>query len=258
MRSNRVAVITGGGRGIGKGIARVFTKRGIDVVIAGRTFELLEKTADELKGPNAEIYPFKADITVITDVDKLFDFTMDKFGKVDILVNNAGIAEPMTPITELDLKLVDDVININFRGQFFCARRAVKEMKPRKSGNIINMGSVDGGISLPGTIYGPMKAALHHFTKVLSRELASIPIRVNCIAPGLVLTEMMDGLTDRDVDVLTSYIPIHKALLPDDIGYLAYFLASDEARYITGAIVSADGAISADGGWYGLVSGQFE
>ncbi len=255
-RSNKVAVITGAGTGIGKGVARVFAKRGIDVVIAGRTFEKLEKTAEELKLPDVEIYPVKADISVISDVEKLFDFTMEKFGKVDILVNNAGIAEPMAPITDLDLKLVEDVININFKGQFYCARRAVKEMKARKSGNIINISSIDGLLSFPGTIYGPMKAALNQFTKVLSRELAAIPIRVNCICPGLVHTEMMDGLNDRDIDVLLKYIPMRAIMSSDDIGYLAYFLASDEARYITGSVIAADEGISADGGWYSFVSGE--
>jgi len=249
-RSNKVAVITGGGRGIGKGIARIFTKRGIDVVIAGRTFEVLEKTAKELKKADIEIYPVKADVSVLSDVEKLFDFTMEKFGKVDILVNNAGIAEPIAPITDIDLKLVDDLINIHFKGTFYCSRRAVKEMKAQKSGNIINIGSVEGLESLPGIVYGPMKAAVHQFTKVLSRELAAIPIRVNCIVPGLVLTEMMDELTDRDVDVFLKYIPMHKALVPDDVGYLAYFLASDEARYITGSIITADSGITADAGWY--------
>jgi NAD(P)-dependent dehydrogenase (short-subunit alcohol dehydrogenase family) len=249
-KSNRVAIVTGGGRGIGKGITRVFTKHGIDVVIAGRNFEKLEQTAKELKVPGAEIFPVKCDVAVQSDVERLFDKTIEKFGKVDILVNNAGIAEPMSPITDIDMKLVDDIININFKGSFYCARRAVKEMKAQKSGNIINIGSVEGLISLPGIVYGPMKSAIHQFTKVLSREVAAIPIRVNCITPGLVLTEMMDELTDRDVDVFLKYIPMHKALVPDDVGNLAYFLVSEESRYITGSIMTADSGITADGGWY--------
>ncbi len=220
------------------------------MVIAGRNFEKLEQTAKELKIPGAEIFAVKCDVSIQSDVERLFDKTMEKFGKVDILINNAGIAEPMAPITDIDMKLVDDIININFKGHFYCARRAVKEMKAQKSGNIINIGSVEGLISLPGIVYGPMKAAIHQFTKVLSREVAAIPIRVNCITPGLVLTEMMDELTDRDVDVFLKYIPMHKALVPDDVGNLAYFLVSEESRYITGSIMTADSGITADGGWY--------
>jgi NAD(P)-dependent dehydrogenase (short-subunit alcohol dehydrogenase family) len=250
MAKNRVAIVTGGSKGIGKGITRIFTKHGIDVVIAGRDFEKLEQTAKELKVAGAEIYPVKCDVAVQDQVENLFDKTLAKFGKVDILINNAGIAEPMAPITDIDMKLVNDIVNINWMGVFYCARRAAKEMKAQKSGNIVNIGSVEGLISLPGIVYGPMKAAVHQFTKVLSRELAAIPIRVNCICPGLVLTEMMDGLTDRDVDVFLKYIPMHKALLPDDVGNLAYFLVSDEARYITGSIITADSGITADGGWY--------
>ncbi|HOD29254.1 MAG TPA: glucose 1-dehydrogenase [Syntrophales bacterium] len=248
--SNKVAIVTGGGRGIGKGITKVFLKHGIDVVIAGRNFEKLEQTAKEMKFPGVEVFPVKTDVAVQSDVEHLFDETIKKFGKVDILINNAGIAEPMAPITDIDMNLVEDIININFKGVFYCARRAAKEMKARKSGNIINIGSVEGLISLPGIVYGPMKAAVHQFTKVLARELAAIPIRVNCITPGLVLTEMMDELTDRDVEVFLKYIPMHKALLPEDVGNLAYFLVSDEARYITGSIVTADSGITADGGWY--------
>ncbi len=244
-RSNRVAVVTGGGRGIGKGITRIFTQHGIDVVIAGRNFEKLEQTAKELKAPGAEILAVKCDVSVQSDVERLFDKTMEKFGKVDILVNNAGIAEPMASITDIDMKLVDDIVGINFKGGFYCARRAVKEMKAQKSGNIINIGSVEGLISLPGISYGPMKAAIHKFTKLLASELAAIPIRVNCICPGLVLTEMMEELSDRDVEVFLVHIPMHKALVPDDVGKLAYFLVSDDARYITGAIIAADSGITA-------------
>jgi len=244
-RSNKVAVITGGGRGIGKGIARIFTQNGIDVVIAGRNFEKLEKTAAELKSPKAEILCVQTDVSIQAQVERLFDKTLEKFGKVDILVNNAGIAEPMAPITDIDMKLVDDIVGINFRGVYYCARRAVKEMKKQKSGNIINIGSVEGLISLPGIAYGPMKAAVHRFTKLLASELADIPIRVNCICPGLVLTEMMEELSDRDVEVFLVHIPMHKALVPDDVGKLAYFLASDDARYITGSIIAADSGITA-------------
>jgi 3-oxoacyl-[acyl-carrier protein] reductase len=248
-RSNKVAVVTGGGRGIGKGITRIFTQKGIDVVIAGRNMEKLEQTASELKSSTAEVYAVQTDISIQAEVERLFDKTMEKYGKVDILVNNAAIAEPMAPITDIDMKLVADIVNINFLGSFYCARRAAKEMKLRQSGNIINIGSVEGLISLPGIVYGPMKAAIHQFTKVLARELAAVPIRVNCITPGLVLTEMMEELSDRDVDVFLTYIPMHKALVPDDVGKLAYFLVSDEAKFITGSIIAADSGITSDGGW---------
>ncbi|MDD5398653.1 MAG: SDR family NAD(P)-dependent oxidoreductase [Dehalococcoidia bacterium] len=249
-KSNRVAVITGGARGIGKGMARTFTKRGIDVVIADKDGDLLEKTVSELKTAEASIYGFKADISKVDEVDKLFDFTMKQFGQVDILINNAGVAEPLVPITEVDLKIMDEIINVDFKGVFYCSRRAVKEMKPRKSGNIINMGSIDGYVSLPGVVYGPMKAAVQRFTTVLARELASIPIRVNCIVPGLVLTELMEELSDRDVELMLKYVPMHKALVPEDVANLAYFLVSDEARYITGSVITADSGASADAGWH--------
>jgi 3-oxoacyl-[acyl-carrier protein] reductase len=249
-RPNKVAIITGGGRGIGKGIARVFTQKGIDVVIAGRDLKKLEETAAELKSSKAEIYAVKADVSVPADVEGLFDKTLKKFGKVDILVNNAGIPQPAGEINDVNLKLLEDIMNINFKGVFLCAQRAVKEMKAQKSGNIINIGSVEGSISLPGTVYGPMKAAVHHFTHVLARELAAIHIRVNCITPGAVLTERSAKATEKQMESFLKAIPLHKAGEPDDIGNLAYFLVSDDARYITGSVIAADGGTTADGGWF--------
>ncbi len=249
-RSNRVAVITGGGSGIGKGVARIFTQNGIDVVIAGRNLKKLEKTAAELKSSKAEILCVQTDVADQAQVERLFDKTLEKFGKVDILVNNAGIAEPLTTITDIDMKLVHDVVNIDFKGVFYCARRAAKEMKARKSGNIINIGAAEGMVSLPGLLYGSMKAAVKQFTIVLSRELAAVPIRVNCVSPGVVLTEKTEGLSGDDLEAFLKNVPMHKALVPDDIGKLAYFLVSDDARFITGSIIAADSGISADGGWF--------
>jgi NAD(P)-dependent dehydrogenase (short-subunit alcohol dehydrogenase family) len=249
-RSNRVAVITGGGSGIGKGVARIFTQNGIDVVIAGRNLNKLEKTAAELKSSKAEILCVQTDVAVQAQVESLFDRTLEKFGKVDILVNNAGITEPVTSITDVDMKLVHDIVNINFKGVFYCARRAAKEMKAQKGGNIINIGAAEGLITFPGLLYGSMKAAVQQFTKVLSRELAAVPIRVNCICPGVVLTETTEKLSGSDLEAFLKNVPMHKALVPDDIGKLAYFLASDDSRYITGSIIAADSGISADGGWF--------
>ena len=249
-RSNKVAVITGGGRGIGKGVARIFTQNGIDVVIAGRNLKKLEKAAAELKSSKAEILCVQTDIAVQEQVERLFDKALEKFGKVDILVNNAGITEPMGSITDLDMKLAEDIINIDFMGAFYCARRAAKEMKAQKSGNIVNIGATEGLVSLPGLLYGAMKAAISQFTIVLSRELAAVPIRVNCIRPGVVITEKTQGLSSSDLEAFLKNVPMHKALYPEDIGKLAYYLVSDDARYITGAVVSADSGVSADGGWF--------
>jgi len=249
-RSNKVAVITGGGSGIGKGIARIFTQNGIDVVIAGRNLKKLEKAAAELKSSKAEILCVQTDIAVQEQVERLFDKALEKFGKVDILVNNAGITEPMGSITDLDMKLAEDIINIDFMGAFYCARRAAKEMKAQKSGNIVNIGATEGLVSLPGLLYGAMKAAISQFTIVLSRELAAVPIRVNCIRPGVVITEKTQGLSSSDLEAFLKNVPMHKALYPEDIGKLAYYLVSDDARYITGAVVSADSGVSADGGWF--------
>ncbi|MBN1691024.1 MAG: glucose 1-dehydrogenase [Dehalococcoidia bacterium] len=252
--SNKVAIITGDARGIGKGIARVFVKNGINVVMAGKDLKKLENTIKDIKLSDVEVYPVKADVAVPANVESLFDKTIEKFGKVDILVNNAGTAEPSggkmaDPITDFDHKVMDEGVNVNYKSVFYCSQRAAKEMKAKKKGVILNIASVDGLVSTPGTVYGPMKAAVIHFTKVLSRELATVPIRVNCICPGLVLKDTPDRLTDHEKDLL-KFIPMHRALEPEDIGNLAYFLASDETKWITGSVVTVDEGITADGGWF--------
>ncbi len=250
MASNRVAIVTGAGRGIGKGIALLFAENGIDVVVAEKNPALLHESVTQITAQGVRGHAVQADVGVLEDVEKIFDFTLDTFGKVDILVNNAGIAQPTTGIVDLDLSFLDNIINTDFKGVYYCSRRAAKEMVRQKSGNIINISSVHGLLPLPCIVYGPMKAAVIMFTRILARELAGNNVRVNCIAPGYVDTSMAADQGDRDISLFLKYIPMHAALKPRHIAELAYFLASDKAEYITGAVIPADAGATSDGGWY--------
>ena len=248
---NRVAIVTGGGRGIGKGIALHFAKNGIDVAVLGRGYDKLEETVKEIKALGGNGLAIKADVGVLDDVEKAFDKVMETFGKVDILINNAGIAQPTNPITELDLSYLDNIVNTDFKGVYYCSRRAARRMKEQRSGSIINISSVHGLISLPCIVYGPIKAAVNMFTHVLSRELAGYMVRVNCIAPGYVQTQMASDQGDRNIELFLKNIPMHVPIMVDDIAELALFLGSDKARYITGAVIAHDAGVTSDGGWHG-------
>jgi len=244
----KVAVITGGGRGIGKAIALFFAQKGIDVAIAGRTLSRLKETVSEIEALGGSGLAVQTDVGVPDDVEKLFDKTLNTFGRLDILVNNAGIAQTTESILDLDLSYLDSIYNTDFKGVYLCSREAARTMVPQKSGSIINISSVHGLVSLPCLVYGPIKAAVNHFTKILARDLAEYMIRVNCIAPGYVHTDMSVEL-GRDISLFLKNIPMHVPIPPEDIAELAYFLASDKSRYITGAVIAADAGGSSDGGW---------
>jgi 3-oxoacyl-[acyl-carrier protein] reductase len=248
--TNRVAIITGAGRGIGRGIALLFAQNGIDVVVAEKNPDLIDDAVAKISACGVRCLGVQADVGVLTDAERIFDTAIAAFGRVDILVNNAGIAQPTTGIVDLDLTYLDNIINTDFKGVYYCSRRAAREMGLQKSGNIINISSVHGLIPLPCIVYGPMKAAVIMFTRILARELAGQNVRVNCIAPGYVNTNMAADQGDRDISLFLKYIPMHAAMVPDDIAELAMFLASDKARYITGAVIPADAGATSDGGWY--------
>jgi 3-oxoacyl-[acyl-carrier protein] reductase len=247
---NRVAIITGGGRGIGKGMALLYAKNGVDVAVFGRTYERLEETVKEIEQLGGRGLAVKCDVGVLSDVETAFDKTLEKFGRIDILVNNAGLAQPTNPITELDLSYLDSIIDTDFKGVYYCSRRAAREMIPQKRGCIVNISSIQGLIPLPCIVYGPIKAAVIFFTRILARELAQYMITVNCIAPGYVQTQMSTDQGDRNIELFLKTIPMHVPIMVEDIAELTYFLTSPKARYITGAVIAADAGATSDGGWY--------
>jgi NAD(P)-dependent dehydrogenase (short-subunit alcohol dehydrogenase family) len=247
-----VAIITGAGDGIGQAIAVAFAKEGATIVVPDLNLEAAGRTAREIKDLGQRSLAIEADVSKHDQVEKIFDQTIDRFGKIDILVNNAGISHPAESILDLDLEYLDKVFAVDYKGVYLCSRRAGHEMLQKKSGCIINISSIAGLTPLPLPVYGPMKSAVNMLTRVLAREWAQYNVRVNAIAPGYVLTPLLKGMIEsgqRDPDLLLERIPMGSMIDPMDIAKTAVFLASHQARYITGTIVPVDGGWLADGGW---------
>lgn len=236
-------LVTGASRGIGSEIARQFALRGHRVALQGNThMQEAEQLCGELSKAHLSAMPVSADITDATQVDAMLASIRARYGAVDVLVNNAGVALPqmlLADCTEADWARVFDV---NVKGAFLVTRAAAKDMVSKKSGAIINISSmwgVTGGSC--ETPYSASKAALIGFTKSLAKELAPSGIRVNCIAPGFVATEMNAALTPETVAAIVEETPLMRAGTPYDIAMAAVFLALEDASFITGQVLSVDG-----------------
>ena len=238
----RCVVVTGGSRGIGAAIASLFATKGFNVVI---NYNKSENAAKELCNALTEqgfsAVPFKADISNQTEAEELIKFSIEQFGSIDVLVNNAGIAQQklFTDITDADW---DKMISTNLSAAFYCTRAAAKYMINKKSGSIINISSMWGISGASCEVhYSAAKAGLIGFTKALAKELGPSNIRVNCIAPGLIDTDMNGTLTESDKITLINETPLCRIGTVLDVAKATYFLASDDASFITGQILSVDG-----------------
>lgn len=246
MRLNdKVAIITGSNSGIGLEIAKSFIKEGASVTICGTNEEKLESAKKDIMSnfPTANILAIKADVSNTNDIENLFKETYNKFGKIDCLVNNAGIA-PSKPLEETSDDEFLKVININLIGTFKCTREAVKYMKD-KGGCIINTSSF---VSLYGAQnqagYSASKSAINGLTKSNAKELGKYNIRVNAVAPGVVMTDMVkDNCNPETINRLNMMTPLGRGAEPHDLVGLYIYLASDEAKFTTGTIINVDGGL---------------
>ena len=238
LLESKIAVITGGGRGIGKATAQLFTNEGATVVIAEFDEVSGQSTANELGA-----HFIKTDISNEESVNALFNFVSSEFGKLDILVNNAGILADST-LKKLDPDSFDAVINVNLRGVYLCGRAAADIMIEQGSGVILNASSVVAHQGNFGqTNYVASKAGVIGITKVWARELGKDGIRVNAVAPGFIQTNMTAGMPEKVVDMMGDKVPLKRWGQPEDVANAYTFLASDEASYITGAVLNVDGGV---------------
>jgi len=238
LLESKIAVITGGGRGIGKATAQLFTKEGATVVIAEFDEVSGQSTANELGA-----HFIKTDISNEESVNALFNFVSSKFGQLDILVNNAGILADST-LKKLDPDSFDAVINVNLRGVYLCGRAAADIMIEQGSGVILNASSVVAHHGNFGqTNYVASKAGVIGITKVWARELGKDGIRVNAVAPGFIQTNMTAGMPEKVVNMMGDKVPLKRWGQPEDVANAYTFLASDEASYITGAVLNVDGGV---------------
>ena len=238
LLESKIAVITGGGRGIGKATAQLFTNEGATVVIAEFDEVSGQSTANELGA-----HFIKTDISNEESVNALFNFVSSKFGQLDILVNNAGILADST-LKKLDSDSFDAVINVNLRGVYLCGRAAADIMIEQGSGVILNASSVVAHHGNFGqTNYVASKAGVIGITKVWARELGKDGIRVNAVAPGFIETNMTEGMPEKVVNMMGEKVPLKRWGQPEDVANAYTFLASDEASYITGAVLNVDGGV---------------
>jgi 3-oxoacyl-[acyl-carrier protein] reductase len=240
---DKVAVITGASRGIGRATAILFAQVGCNLLI---NFHKNEKAALEVKSEaekfNITAKTFRADVSKKTEVDRMIKFAVEQFGKIDILVNNAGIWKyaEIEKMTEEQLK---ETMELNVNGVFYATTASVPHMIKQKSGNIINISSTAGQRGEPlHSHYAASKGALISLTKSLAAELAPHNIRVNCVAPGWVDTDMShESLTGDERDEILRTIPLGRATNPEEIAGAILFLASDLSAYITGEILNVNG-----------------
>jgi len=240
---NRVAIVTGSARGIGKAIAQGLAESGINVVISDIMEDLARATAKELEAFGVQTLAIKADVSNASDVGHLIKATVEKFGKVDYLVNNAGITRDNLAIrmSETDWDLV---LNINLKGTFLCAQQAAKAMMKKKFGRIVNIASVSGILGTAGQAnYASSKAGVMALTKTMARELGARNITVNAIAPGFKITEMTDQLPDNVKEDYLKQIPLKRGGTPEDIANVVKFLISPAADYISGITINVSGGM---------------
>ena len=242
--SDKVAIVTGGGTGIGQTIALEFAKAGADVVVGSRKQANLEKIAEEIKTLGRHSLAVATDVRVPEQVDNLVKQTVNRFGRIDILVNNAG-ANFMCPLEEMTTNGWDTIISINLKGTFLCCRAAGRVMIQQKKGKIINMASIAGLNGHPTMApYAAAKAAIINFTKSLAAEWAQYSINVNAIAPGLIETEAVKAqmeLTPDRFEKQLEVLPLEHPGQTEDVAYTAIFLASEASKFITGETIIVQG-----------------
>ncbi|MDK0839481.1 3-oxoacyl-[acyl-carrier-protein] reductase [Clostridium perfringens] len=244
MLKDKVAIVTGGTRGIGRAIALKLADHGANIVINYRNSD---KEAEELKaileGKGVKVLTVKCDISNFEDSKNLMDKCKEVFGEIDILVNNAGITKD-TLIMRMKEEDFDNVIDVNLKGTFNCAKHASAIMLKQRFGKIINMTSVVGIAGNAGQVnYAASKAGVIGLTKSLAKELGNRGITVNAVAPGFINTDMTASLSEKVKEEASKNIPLKRLGDPEDVANLVGFLASDAANYITGQVINVDGGM---------------
>ena len=243
LLKDKVAIITGGARGIGKEIALTFAREGANVVIADINSQTLAETEKEIASCGVEVLTFTVDVTDYRQVEQMVNKTLDKFKKIDILISNAGITADAL-LVRMKEEDWDRVLAVNLKGTFNCTKAVSRVMLKQRSGKIINIASIIGLIGNVGQAnYAASKAGVIGLTKSAARELAPRGINVNAIAPGFIQTEMTQRLPEEVKSKMLEAIPLKKFGQPHDVARLAAFLASEEAGYITGQVICVDGGM---------------
>lgn len=234
----RNIIVTGGSRGIGAAIIKKFAQNGDRVLL---NYNKSDCEAEQIKAeyPN-NIFLYKADVSNYNDIKAMCDYSINKFGRIDVLINNAGISQikPFADITEEDW---DNMMNVNLKGVYNCTKGVIDNMIHNKQGKIINISSIWGEVGGSCEVhYSASKAGIIGFTKALAKEMGLSNIQVNCVSPGIIETDMNSM---HDLEELKKDVPLNKIGTPEDIANIVYFLASEDANYITGQVISVNGGM---------------
>ena len=241
MLKNKIAVVTGGTRGIGLEIVRVFKENGADVILFGSRQDTVDKAVNQLKEEGMEVSGYCPNLNNFDEVDATVKEIIAKYGRIDILVNNAGISANKK-IEDTTAEEFDNIMNLNVKAIFNAVKAVVPSMKENGGGVILNTSSMVSIYGQPsGVGYPASKFAVNGLTKSLARELAPFQIRVNAVAPGVTKTDMVAALPEAMIQPLIKTIPLGRIGEPRDVANAFLFLASDLASYITGDILSVDG-----------------
>ena len=241
---DKVAIITGSARGIGKAIANKLAQNGATVVICDLKMDDVQPTVDEFNSAGMNAIGLTVNVTDMKSVEALFDEVISKLGKIDILVNNAGITRDAL-IVRMGEADWDSVLAVNLKGTFNCTKCVAKIMMKQRSGKIVNIASIMGIIGNVGQAnYSASKAGVIALTKTTARELGRRGVNVNAVAPGFIATKMTEALPEAQKEKILEAVPLGCVGYPEDVANAVAFLVSDSARYITGHVIQVDGGLA--------------
>ncbi len=240
--TGKVAMVTGSSRGIGNAVAQKFLEQGAKVILIDRDEAGVQKSIEDMK-QYGDAVGYAMDVTDRARVQEVFGKIVAEHGTLDILVNNAGITQD-AQLYKMTEDQWDAVINVNLKGVFNCAQEAVKIMREKKTGSIINISSVVGLYGNFGQVnYAATKSGVIGMTKTIAKEVGRKNVTVNAIAPGFIMTEMTAKMPDKVLDMMREKAPLGRLGEPEDIANACLFLASDESRFVTGTVLSVDGGV---------------